>query len=86
MHCRMCIDVHGLTPTRLNEPDAAEYLVSHCYEGDLKHKHSEDDGLLQPMCGGCLARLLENPDIHVFSAYRLVPLELEPQDDAEGTG
>ena len=86
MYCRMCIDVHGLTPTKLNEPETAEYLVSHCYEGDLKHKHSEDDGLLQPMCGGCLERLLENPDIHVFSAYQLEPLELEPQADVEGTG
>ncbi|MCH2417555.1 MAG: hypothetical protein MK222_02290, partial [Candidatus Poseidoniia archaeon] len=71
---------------RLNEPETAEYLVSHCYEGDLKHKHSEDDGLLQPMCGGCLERLLENPDIHVFSAYRLEPLELESKDDAEDAG
>jgi len=86
MYCRMCIDVNGLTPTKLNEPETAEYLVSHCYEGDLKHKHSEDDGLLQPMCGSCLERLLENPDIHVFSAYRLEPLELEPQADVEGTG
>ncbi len=86
MYCRMCIDVHGLTPTRLNEPETAEYLVSHCYEGDLKHKHSEDDGLLQPMCGGCLERLLENPDIHVFSSYRLEPLELESKDDAEDAG
>ena len=41
MYCRMCIDVHGLTPTKLNEPETAEYLVSHCYEGDLKHKQQQ---------------------------------------------
>ena len=80
MYCRMCIDVHGLTPTRLNEPEAAEFLVSHCYEGDLKYKHSEDDGLLQPMCSDCLERLLENSDIHIFSAYRLEKLELEEKE------
>ena len=80
MHCRMCIDVHGLTPTRLNEPEIAEYLVSHGYEGALKHKQSENDGLLQPMCVSWLERLLENSDIHIFSAYRLEKLELEEKE------
>ena len=36
MYCRMCVDVHGLTPTKLNQPAEAEYLVSHCYEADLR--------------------------------------------------
>ena len=44
MYCRMCVDVHGLTPTKLNQPSEAEFLVSHCYEGDLRHKHDENQG------------------------------------------
>ena len=45
MYCRMCVDVHGLTPTKLNQPSEAEFLVSHCYEGDLRHKHDENQVL-----------------------------------------
>ena len=69
MYCRMCVDVHGLTPTKLNQPSEAEFLVSHCYEGDLRHKHDENQGFIQPMCGPCVERIKKNPDLFIFSVY-----------------
>ena len=67
MYCRMCVDVHGLTPTKLNQPSEAEFLVSHCYEGDLRHKHDENQGFIQPMCASCVERIKKNPDLFIFS-------------------
>ena len=75
MYCRMCVDVHGLTPTKLNEPDEAEYLVSHCYQGDLKWKMDENQGLIQAMCSNCVKKLKKNPDIHFFSVYEIKKIE-----------
>ena len=75
MYCRMCIDVHGLTPTKLNEPNEAEYLVSHCYQGDLKWKKDENQGLIQPMCRECVKKLKKNTDIHFFSVYEIELVE-----------
>ena len=69
MYCRMCVDVHGLTPTKLNQPSEAEFLVSPCYEGDLRHKHDENQGFIQPMCGSCVERIKKNPDLFIFSVY-----------------
>ena len=69
MYCRMCVDVHGLTPTKLNQPSEAEFLVSHCYEGDLRHKHDENQGFIQPMCGSCVERIKKNTDLFIFSVY-----------------
>jgi len=80
MYCRMCVDVHGLTPTKLNKPSDAEYLVSHCYQADLRHKHEENQGLIQPMCGNCVDRINANPDLFVFSVYKLT---LEERNDVE---
>ncbi len=70
MYCRMCIDVHGLTPTKLNQPSEAEFLVSHCYEGDLRHKHDENQGFIQPMCGACVDRI-KRILIYLFSQYTI---------------
>ena len=69
MYCRMCVDVHGLTPTKLNQPAEAEYLVSHCYEADLRHKHDENQGFIQPMCASCVERIKKNTDLFIFSVY-----------------
>ena len=69
MYCRMCVDVHGLTPTKLNQPSEAEFLVSHCYEGDLRHKHDENQGFIQPMCGSRVERKKKNPDLIKLSVY-----------------
>ena len=80
MYCRMCIDVHGLTPTRLNQPAEAEFLVSHCYQADLRHKHEENQGFVQPMCGHCVERLRLNPDLYIFSVYSL---KLEERNNPE---
>ena len=84
MYCRMCVDVHGLTPTKLNEPDEAEYLVSHCYQGDLRHKHEENQGFIQPMCEACVDRIKLNPDIYVFSVYSLELKELHTPEEENG--
>ena len=69
MYCRMCVDVHGLTPTKLNQPAEAEYLVSPCYQADLRHKHEENQGFVHAMCGDCVDRIKANEDIYVFSIY-----------------
>ena len=74
MYCRMCIDVHGLTPTKLNEPNEAEYLVSHCYQGDLKWKKDENQGLIQHMCGECVKKLKKNTDIHLSQELGIDPI------------
>ena len=80
VYCRMCVDVHGLTPTRLNEPAEAKFLVSHCYQADLRHKHEENQGFVQPMCGPCVERLRLNPDVYIFSVYSL---KLEERNNPE---
>ena len=71
MYCRMCIDVHGLTPTKLNQPSEAEFLVSHCYQGDLRHKHDENQGFIQPMCSSCVKQIKKNTDLFVFAIYSI---------------
>jgi len=81
MYCRMCVDVHGLTPTKLNQPASAEYLVSHCYQADLRHKHEENQGFIHPMCEACVKRIKSNPDIYIFSVYSL---ELKELNTPEG--
>ena len=80
MYCRMCVDVHGLTPTRLNQPAEAEFLVSLCYQADLRHKHDENQGFVQPMCVPCVERLRLNPDLYIFSVYSL---KLEERNNPE---
>ena len=80
MYCRMCVDIHGLTPTKLNEPAEAEFFVSHCYTGDSRHKHEENQGFLHAMCGPCVDRIKSNPDLFVFSVYKL---SLEERNDVE---
>jgi len=84
VYCRMCVDVHGLTPTRLNEPAEAEFLVSHCYQADLRHKHEENQGFVQPMCGPCVERLRLNPDLYIFSVYSLKLEELNNPEEKNG--
>ena len=84
MYCRMCVDVHGLTPTKLNKPANAEYLVSHCYQADLRHKHEENQGFIQPMCEACVDRIKLNPDIYVFSVYSLELKELHTPEEENG--
>ena len=84
MYCRMCVDVHGLTPTKLNQPAQAEYLVSHCYQADLRHKHEENQGFIQPMCEACVERIKINPDIYVFSVYSLELKELHTPEEENG--
>ena len=84
MYCRMCVDVHGLTPTKLNQPANAEYLVSHCYQADLRHKHEENQGFIQPMCGACVERIKANPDLYVFSVYSLKLEELNTPEEKNG--
>jgi len=81
MYCRMCVDVHGLTPTKLNQPANAEYLVSHCYQADLRHKHEENQGFIQPMCGACVERIKANSDLYVFSVYSLKLEELNTPEE-----
>ena len=66
MYCRMCIDVHGLTPTKLNQPSEAEYLVSHCYQGDLRHKHDEIQGFISELQG-------ESWTVRIVSTRRIGP-------------
>ena len=84
MYCRMGVDVHGLTPTKLNQPASAEYLVSHCYQADLRHKHEENQGFIQPMCEACVDRIKLNPDIYVFSVYSLELKELHTPEEENG--
>ena len=84
MYCRMCVDVHGWTPTKLNQPASAEYLVSHCYQADLRHKHEENQGFIQPMCEACVDRIKLNPDIYVFSVYSLELKELHTPEEENG--
>ena len=76
----MCVDVHVLTPTRLNQPAEAEFLVSHCYQADVRHKHDEKQGFVQPMCVPCVERLRLNPDLYIFSVYSL---KLEERNNPE---
>ena len=80
MYCRMCVDIHGLTPTKLNGPSEAEFLVSHCYVGDLRHKHEKNQGFIHPMCSPCVDRIKLNPDLFVFSIYKLT---LEEMNEVE---
>ena len=84
MYCRMCVDVHGLTPTKLNQPAEAEYLVSHCYQADLRHKHEENQGFVHAMCGDCVDRIKANEDIYVFSIYSLTLEELNTPEEKDG--
>ena len=84
MYCRMCVDVHGLTPTKLNQPAEAEYLVSHCYQADLRHKHEENQGFVHAMCGDCVDRIKANEDIYVFSIYGLTLEELNTPEKKNG--
>ena len=84
MYCRMCVDVHGLTPTKLNQPAEAEYLVSHCYQADLRHKHEEIQGFVHAMCGDCVDRIKANEDIYVFSIYGLTLEELNTPEEENG--
>ena len=84
MYCRMCVDVHGLTPTKLNQPAEAEYLVSHCYQADLRHKHEENQGVVHAMCGDCVDRIKANEDIYVFSIYGLTLEELNTPEEEDG--
>ena len=84
MYCRMCVDVHGLTPTKLNQPAEAEYLVSHCYQADLRHKHEENQGFVHAMCGDCVDRIKANEDIYVFSIYGLTLEELNTPEEEDG--
>ena len=84
MYCRMCVDVHGLTPTKLNQPAEAEYLVSHCYQADLRHKHEENQGFVHAMCGDCVDRIKANEDIYVFSIYGLTLEELNTPEEENG--
>ena len=72
----MCVDVHGLTPTKLNKPANAEYLVSLCYQADLRHKHEENQGFIQPMCEDCVENIKANTDLYIFSVYSLKLEEL----------
>jgi len=80
----MCVDVHGLTPTKLNQPAEAEYLVSHCYQADLRHKHEENQGFVHAMCGECVDRIKSNEDIYVFSIYGLTLKELNTPEEENG--
>ena len=84
MYCRMCVDVHGLSPTKLNQPSEAEYLVSHCYQADLRHKHEENQGFVHAMCGDCVDRIKANEDIYVFSIYGLTLEELNTPEEEDG--
>ena len=84
MYWRMCVDVHGLTPTKLNQPAEAEYLVSHCYQADLRHKHEENQGFVHAMCGDCVDRIKANEDIYVFSIYGLTLEELNTPEEEDG--
>ena len=84
MYCRMCVDVHGLTPTKLNQPAEAEYLVSHCYQADLRHKHEENQGFVHAMCGDCVDRIKANEDIYVFSIYGLTLEEFNTPEEENG--
>ena len=84
MYCRMCVDVHGLTPTKLNQPAEAEYLVSHCYQADLRHKHEENQGFVHAMCGDCVDRIKANEDIYVISIYGLTLEELNTPEEEDG--
>ena len=67
MYCRMCVDVHGLTPTKLNQPASAEYLVSHCYQADLRHKHEENHGVIHAMCESFCILINSISVIYIFS-------------------
>ena len=84
MYCRMCVDVHGVTPTKLNQPAEAQYLVSHCYQADLRHKHEENQGFVHAMCGDCVDRIKANEDIYVFSIYGLTLEELNTPEEEDG--
>tara|TARA_B100000029_G_C17332909_1_gene872353 strand:+ start:32 stop:274 length:243 start_codon:yes stop_codon:yes gene_type:complete len=80
----MCVDVHGLTPTKLNNPAEAEFLVSHCYQADLRHKHEENQGFIQPMCSSCVKKIRENPDLYIFSIYSLKLEEINTPEEKNG--
>ena len=84
MYCRMCVDVHGLPPPKLNQPAEAEYLVSHCYQAELRHKHEENQGFVHAMCGDCVDRIKANEDIYVFSIYGLTLEELNTPEEEDG--
>ena len=84
MYCRMCVDVHGLTPTKLNNPAEAEFLVSHCYHADLRHKHEENQGFIHPMCSSCVKKIRENPDLYIFSIYSLKLEEINTPEEKNG--
>ena len=53
-------------------------------EADLRHKHEENQGFIQPMCEACVERIKINPDIYVFSVYSLELKELNTPEEENG--